>query len=97
MTDKSVITFYRLSVDNVQDMTWEEASKFVDRHYGRRATCANVVHTDLEPEDLATCVRVWRTNDKDFRAAITQEKASGANFIFVAPVVGNPMWGHPLT
>ena len=97
MTDKSVIIFYRLSVDNVQDMTWEEASKFVDNHYGHRATCANVFHTDLEPEGLASCVRVWRTNDEDFRSAIKQEKASGANFIFVAPVVGKPVWGQPLT
>lgn len=97
MTYRSVITLYRLSVDNVQDMTWEEASQFVDRHYGRRATCANVVHTDLEPEELVNCVRAWRTKCKNFRADIKQEKAAGANFLFVVPLNGEPMWGYALT
>jgi len=96
MQDKSVITFYKLFSHHAANMTWQEASKFVAENYGREAICADVVHTNLDPVGLASCVAVWMLKDEDLREEIEQKRMQGVNFLFVAPVVGNPVWGHPL-
>ena len=96
MEDKSVIVFYRLATECWQDMTWEEADEYVGKHYGREAICRNVGHTPIEPEILAECVPFWLLNDVEFRALVKREREFGANFLFVSPVVGAPIWGLSL-
>ena len=94
MQAKSVITFYRLNTQEAQNFEWEEADRFVGQHYGGNAVCANVGYFDIEPEVLAASVPVWMSKDPDFCEMLEQESAVGANFFFVAPIVGKPLWGH---
>jgi hypothetical protein len=92
---KSVILFYFIEDHSIFDTGIQDiwADFVVAKAEGVR--CTNVYHTDLTPEDLLGCVNS-KDNSNGLFSNIRAEYESGANIMFVNPVVGSPLAGFIL-
>jgi len=94
--EKSVITFYRLQTTDAEKLSYEDAAKFVDKNYGKKAICMQVFHFRDEPLYLAKFIENIILGTPPLKNDIENLTYSGANYMFVAPVVGEPIWGRAL-
>jgi len=89
---KSVLVFYSIKDNTVFDMNIEDIwANYVIAKVDN-VSCKNVFEFNYAPEELLSLVKSKNLNAK-LLADIKSEFESGANVMFVKPVVGNPLDG----
>ena len=92
---KSVITFYRLPPTATQDGVETAWAAVVDP--AQNTSMSHVIPLDAPPNRAASDVALWVGNPKsEFNYVIEDQVAAGANYLFVAPTVGAPVFGMPI-
>jgi len=92
---KSALVFYSIKDDSIFDMNIKDIwTKFImSKAEGVR--CLNVYHFELSTEELLT---LFKSKDipSELFSQIKSEYNSGANIMFINPVVGAPIDGFLL-
>ena len=92
---KSVLVFFRIEDDSIFEMSINDIwINFVIAKV-EGVSCSNVFHSELPTEELLFLVKS-KDNSTGLFTDIKSEYESGANVMFVNPVVGNPIDGFLL-
>lgn len=94
MKEKSVLTFYYAenAYEDNFDYKWVFNRIVTKQADGIR--CINVYHCDMSVTKLASWIKNLSADDHGLLESIKLEQECGAIFMFVAPVVGEPIAGY---
>jgi hypothetical protein len=94
-SSKSVISFYSID-DELAQLSYREVwDKFIINKEAD-ISCKNIFHCAMGVDDLADTLKDRANIDPLFLADIEFEHLNGANFMFVQPIVGEPIAGFHL-
>ncbi len=96
---ESVLTIYRIEDRTMLQKGHEEVSQYVADNYGKDAVCHDVVHADMTEIDLTRRVINALANPSSDKLSgdLKHQARSGANYVFVGPADGEPVFGRKLT
>ena len=94
---KSVITFYQLKLDAEANTSLDALDEFISNGTPDNVSCKDVYQMQVPLNDLATRLEVMCREDEALLAKIREELRGGANYMFVAPVVGKAIKGFDLS
>ena len=92
---KSVLVFYSIEDDSIFDMSFNDIWTDFVMSKVEGVRCLNVYHSELPTEELLDFVKS-KDNSNGLFSDIKSEYESGANVMFVSPVVGSPIDGFLL-
>jgi hypothetical protein len=93
---KSVIAIYWIESDDIDTLDyWSIWSKYVVSKV-KETVCRNIFHCDMVPSDMLKKLSNEHLLDHQLKDLIKEEKECGANYIFVGPVVGDPIGGFSI-